>query len=482
MALESRLELKLSQKLVLTPQLQMAIKLLQMPQLELSQTLSQELVENPFLEESMDTTTTEELPPEEKESIEMDVEQDDTELPLERMISFGSNDYFEDRSSDGRDLGYFTSGTVTQPSFEHFLSNAVDLYDHLIWQLRLSKSSDQVRRIGEIIIGNINDNGYLKLSLEEIKELAEADTVTVEEALKLVQSFDPPGVAAREITECLHLQVKALHLEGTLIEDLVLHNLDLIGKKKYSQLAKAYNLPIEDIMSAVKIVEGFEPKPGRNFSSSSTHYIVPDVFVLKTDTGYQIVLNDEGLPKLKISNYYQKLLKQRDLVPKEDRHFLEEKLRSAVWLLKSLDQRNRTIYRVTETILDFQRDFFDKDINHLKPLTLKDVATELNLHESTISRVTSNKYIACPHGIYSLKFFFSNAIPSQSGGMSSTSIKEMIRKIVGEEDSAHPLGDMQIVNILKDKNITIARRTVAKYREELKIPSHTQRKKYIPNS
>jgi RNA polymerase sigma-54 factor len=477
MALESRLELKLSQKLVLTPQLQMAIKLLQMPQLELSQALTQELTENPFLEESSDDTSAEELSKEEKESAETSEDRDDTEIPLEKLIGFTTDDYFEERGSDGRDLGYFTPGNVTRPSFEYFLSESADLLEHLLWQLRLSKEDEKIRSVGELIIGNIDENGYFRGTIEEILEISQSDTGTVESALRLIQSFDPPGIAARDIRECLQLQLKFLGLEGTIVEKMVVNDLGLIGKKKYAQLARQYSVPLEEITEAVKVIEGLDPKPGRNFSSSAANYIVPDVYIVKTDTGYQIVLNDEGLPRLRISNYYQRLLGQKNSMPKEDRQFLEDKLRSAIWLMKSLDQRNKTIYRVTESILTFQKDFFDRGINYLRPLNLKDVAAELNLHESTISRVTSNKYLSCPSGIYGFRFFFSNAIPSESGSISSTSIKEMIKKIISEEDSLRPLSDMRIVDIFKNQNITIARRTIAKYREELKIPSQSQRKK-----
>jgi RNA polymerase sigma-54 factor len=479
MALESRLELKLSQKLVLTPQLQMAIKLLQMPQLELSQALSQELVENPFLEETMDfePEASGETPKDESEQPDTPEEHDDTEIPLEKMMSFSAEDYFDERSSDGRDLGYFTPGNVTQPSFEYFLSTSADLFDHLLWQLRLSREDEEVRRVGEQIIGNIDENGYLRMTIEEIRDLSQADSETAERALRLVQSFDPAGIAARTVSECLQLQLKVLKLEGTLVEALVLNDLDLVGKKKYALLAKQYGVSIEDVTTAVKIIEGLDPKPGRSFAPPDVNFITPDVYIVKTDSGYQILLNDEGLPKLRINSYYQRLLNQRNSIPKEDRQFLEDKLRSAIWLMKSLDQRNKTIYRVTERILEFQRDFFAKGVNFLKPLNLKDIAAELGLHESTISRVTSNKYLSCPHGIYSFRFFFSNAIQSQSGELSSTTVKEMIRKIISEEDTGKPLSDMRIVEIFKSQSITIARRTIAKYREELKIPSQSQRKR-----
>jgi RNA polymerase sigma-54 factor len=476
MALEGRLELKLSQKLVLTPQLQMAIKLLQMPQLELSQALSQEMMENPFLEESADSPA-EEYTKEEKETLDLPQEHDDTEMPLEKLLSFASEDYFEERSYDGRDLGYFTPGNVTQPSFEYFLSSASDLFDHLIWQLRLSRESEPVRNAGEVIIGNIDENGYLKISDEETMELASTDMQTVQSALRLVQSFDPPGIAARDIRECLLLQLRTLDLQGSLAEKLVSENLELIGKRKYAQLASLHGVSLEEIMLAVKIIEGLDPKPGRNFASEAANYITPDVYIVKAESGYQIILNDEGLPKIRINNYYQRLLSQRNSIPKEDRQFLEDKLRSAIWLMKSLDQRNKTIYRVTESILNFQMDFFVQGVTALRPLNLKEIAAELNLHESTISRVTSNKYLSCPQGIYSFRFFFSNAIPSESGSVSSTTVKDMIRKIIAEEDVQKPLSDMKIVDIFKSQDITIARRTVAKYREELKIPAQSQRKR-----
>ncbi len=478
MALESRLELKLSQKLVLTPQLQMAIKLLQMPQLELSQTLNQELTENPFLEESTDIIADDDLSFEEKESIEQSEDyRDDAEVPLEGLSTFTADDYFDERSSDGRDLGYFTSGNVTHPSFEQFLSSSPDLYDHLIWQLRLCHEADEVRRVAELIIGNIDENGYLIATDEEIQRISQASPEIVEEALILVQSFDPPGIAARNLKECLLLQLRPLNLRGTLVETIISDHLDLVSKKKYQNIARLCNVSADDVTAAVKVIEGLDPKPARNFTVASTNYISPDVFIIKADSGYQILLNDEGLPKLRINSYYHRLLTQKNLVSKEERQFLEEKLRSAVWLIKSLDQRNKTIYRVTESILTYQCDFFDGDVSNLKPLNLRDIATELSLHESTISRVTSNKYLACPHGIFSFKYFFSNAIPSDAGELSSTSVKEMIRKIISEEDPASPLSDMKIGDIFKSQNITIARRTIAKYREELKIPSQSQRRR-----
>lgn len=485
MALEHKLELRLSQKLVLTPQLQMAIKLLQMPQLELSQTLTQELVENPFLEEVVEDTK-EELTREEVESMEVQEETDDAESPLERVMSaenlsrFTVDEYFEERSSDGRDLGYFTPGTDAPPSFEQFVNQSPDIYDHLLWQLRLSDVAEEIRQVGEVVIGNIDENGYLSATDEEIAKSFNTDVVMVGKAVELVQSFDPPGIGARDLKECLLLQLRLLGLTGSLAEKIILSDMEELRKKNYHPIARQHSAPLNDVLAAVKVIEGLEPKPARNFSGASTNYVVPDVFIVKNDEGYQIILNDERLPRLRINSYYKKLLLQKDSFSKEEKEFLDEKLRSATWLLKSLDQRNRTIYRVTESIINFQRDFFDGNVQNLKPLNLRNVALDLGLHESTISRVTSNKYMSCGHGVFCFKFFFSSALQSQGNteGVSSTSVKGLIKKIVSEEDTKKPLSDQIIVGMLKNNDVTIARRTVAKYREELKIPSQNQRRRF----
>ncbi|MDO9287235.1 MAG: RNA polymerase factor sigma-54 [Thermodesulfovibrionales bacterium] len=485
MALEHKLELRLSQKLVLTPQLQMAIKLLQMPQLELSQTLTQELVENPFLEEVVEDTK-EELTREEVESMEVQEETDDAESPLERVMSaenlsrFTVDEYFEERSSDGRDLGYFTPGTDAPPSFEQFVNQSPDIYDHLLWQLRLSEVAEEIRQVGEVVIGNIDENGYLSATDEEIAKSFNTDVVMVVKAVELVQSFDPPGIGARDLKECLLLQLRLLGLTGSLAEKIILSDMEELRKKNYHQIARQHSAPLNDVLAAVKVIEGLEPKPARNFSGAGTNYVVPDVFIVKNDEGYQIILNDERLPRLRINSYYKKLLLQKSSFSKEERLFLDEKLRSATWLLKSLDQRNRTIYRVTESIINFQREFFDGNVQNLKPLNLRNVALDLGLHESTISRVTSNKYMSCGHGVFCFKFFFSSALQSQGNteGVSSTSVKDLIKKIVSEEDTKKPLSDQIIVGMLKNSDVTIARRTVAKYREELKIPSQNQRRRF----
>jgi len=477
MALESRLELRLSQRLILTPQLQQAIKLLQLPHLELTEFLNQELMENPFLEESADEVPAEELTQEEKESVEEEDNYEDAGAPLEKLLNFTVDEYFEERGFDGRDLGYFNPGTNEIPSFEQFLWKKPDLYDHLLWQLRLSHTPEDLRKTGEIIIGNIDENGYLAASMEEIQKAAEVPMESVESALFLIQTFDPPGVAARTVTECLLLQLRTLNLKDTLVEKIVVHNMEELEKKKYAAIAQQYALPLKDVLAAVKIIEGLEPKPGRNFSNADTNYITPDVYLFKTADGYQIILNDEGVPRLRVSSYYKKLVQQDNSFPKEDKQFFIEKLRSAVGLIKGLDQRSRTIYRVTETLIDLQRDFFEKGVAELKPLTLKDVASILDLHESTISRVTSNKFLSCERGTFSFRYLFSSALQSGMGNVSSTSVKDIIKKIVTEEDAKKPMSDRHVADMLRKNGVVIARRTVAKYREEMSIPPQSQRRK-----
>ena len=475
MALESRLDLRLSQKLILTPQLQQAIKLLQMPQLELSQVLNQELIENPFLEETAEEPEIEEYTGEEPAAPAVSEE---AEVSFENLANFSVDDYFDQRSSDGRDLGYFSSGAEEQPSYELFYSKKPDLYDHLLWQLRLCTANDNVRKVAEAVIGNIDDDGYLRATEEEIAEIAGADIATAKEAIEVVRDFDPPGVGACDLKECLLLQLRSFNLCGTLVENIVVNNMDDLQKKKYGGMAKQYNASIDEVMSAVKIIEGLEPRPGRIFSGGETNYIVPDVYISRTDEGYQIILNDDGMPRLRLNSSYRKLLLRKDMLTKEEREFLREKLKLATELLKSLDQRNKTIYRVSESVLKFQREFFDGNVQDLKPLNLRDVAADINMHESTISRVTSNKFLACNQGVYGFRFFFSSAIQSKAGDVSSTSVKDTIKTLIAGEPPQAPFSDQMIANKLKELNITIARRTVAKYREELKIPPQNQRKKY----
>ncbi len=481
MAQEQRLELKLSQKLILTPQLQQSIKLLQLPLLELLQDINQELMNNPLLEEGSDRETEikNESPGQASEEESFRQTSDDSEAPLEKIFGFTAENYFEERESDGRDFGYFNEGAEESSSPFERNRNRTDLYEHLLWQLRLSSIPESVGRTAEVIINNLNDYGYLQAALDEVAKMADADMETTEKALKFVQRLDPSGVGARNLQECLLLQLPPLNLQGTLVESILTGGFSELEGKRYKQLAAKFKTSMDDILAAVKIIEGLEPRPGRNYSSDEPVHIIPDVYVEESDGKFIITLNDEGIPKLRLSNYYRKLLTNKKSLGPEEKQFLEEKLRSAIWLLRSLDQRNKTIYKVTESILKFQEDFFRRGHNYLKPLNLRDIAEDLGMHESTISRVTSNKYIQCPQGLLNFRYFFSNAVSTAKGDISSSTVKDIIKQIIAKEDTHDPLTDQKIVEILTSKGIIVARRTTAKYREELKIPSHLKRKKWF---
>jgi RNA polymerase sigma-54 factor len=344
-----------------------------------------------------------------------------------------------------------------------------------LWQLRLSKAPDKIRAVAEVVIGNIDEDGYLKATEEEIAKMSDTDNETVKQAIALVQEFDPAGVAARDIKECLILQIKALGLGDTLVQSFIEEHLEDIKKKKYENIAKRFGISIDEVIKSVKIIEKLEPRPGRNFSKTQVNIPVPDVYVTKVEGEYQIILNDEGIPKLRLSKIYRELFTEKNL-PVQEKKYLREKFKNAVELLRSIEQRNKTIYRVTESLVKFQKEFFDKGVSYVKPLNLKDIAQDLGLHESTISRVTSNKYLACEHGLFNFRFFFSNALSSNHGGISTTLVKDLIQKIINEENHTNPLSDKEISDMLKKQGIDIARRTVAKYREELKIPPKPLRK------
>lgn len=469
MGLEQRTDLRLTQKLALTPQLQLQLKLLQLPQLELSQYIQLELMENPMLELDEEAENIQE------QENEVSSEEYEEPVAVDKLEKIMIDEYFAERADDGRDLGYFNPGIEEKPSFELFYSTTADLWEHLLWQLRLSKAPDEIRAVAEVVIGNIDEDGYLKATEEEIAKMADTDNETVKKAIELVQEFDPPGVAARDIKECLILQLKALGLANTLVQSFIEEHLEDIKKKKYENMAKRFGISIDEVIKSVKIIEKLEPRPGRNFSKTQANIPVPDVYVNKVEGEYQIILNDEGIPKLRLSKIYRELFAEKNL-PVQEKKYLREKFKNAVELLRSIEQRNKTIYRVTESLVKFQKEFFDKGVSYLKPLNLKDIAEDLGLHESTISRVTSNKYLACEHGLFNFRFFFSNALSSNHGGISTTLVKDLIQKIINEEDHANPLSDKEISDILKKQGIDIARRTVAKYREELKIPPKPLRK------
>jgi RNA polymerase sigma-54 factor len=489
--MEARLELKLSQKLIMTPQLQQAIKLLQLSRLELVQSVAQELTENPVLEE-LSLESGEEAAEGDGEAgteapaVETAPEppaQEEITQELKNDLELGPQwDEYLNEMGDGRDYGYAEADDKELPSYDQTLTRLPSLSDHLQWQLHLSTSDTAVVAGGEFIIGNLDDDGYLRATLEELVQQSGLSHADMERALALVQTFDPLGIGARSLQECLLIQIRHLDLTGTLVERIVQDHLSDLEKRKYPQIAKALSVTPQEVMEASHvIIHELEPKPGRPFVASDTNYVTPDVYVIKVEDRYVIQLNDDGLPRVRINPYYRKLLSHKDSVDKVTKEYIEERLRSAQWLIKGMEQRSKTIYKVAESIVNFQRHFLDQGISLLKPMVLKDVAEDIGMHESTISRVTTNKYMHTPQGIFPMKFFFTTGFSISAGGpgveVSSLTVKDVIQKMIKEEDPAAPLKDQQIVDSLKAKGIEIARRTVAKYREELRIPPTSVRRR-----
>jgi len=471
MAIQQKLHTKLVQKLILTPSLQQAIKLLPMSTLELADLLNQEVVENPMLEE----VPTEDLQPAEAAA---QVEKAEAETK-EKGDSWDDSDY-EYFFGDYLDDGYrpHTPQEVKElPPIENTLATSSSLSDHMLWQLSLLPDDDQVREIGSAIVGNLNDDGMLVASLDEIAAMGPWPVEAVERTLKIVQSFDPIGVAARDLQECLLLQLRHIGLEGTPTEKIVTEHLRLLQNHQVPEIAKRLGMSIEDLKEHVEIIRHLDPKPGSRYNPSQSHYVIPDVYVVKVEDQYVAVLNEEGLPQLRISPVYRRLLDKNADNTTETRAYVKDKFRSALWLIKSVEQRQKTIHKVATSIINFQRDFLDHGIEYLKPLVLRDVASDIGMHESTVSRVVTNKYMHTPQGVFEMKYFFHSGISSSYGeSVSSVTIKQRIRKIIEAEDPRKPLSDSKIVSILQHEGLVLARRTIAKYREELKIPTSNQRK------
>ena len=488
--MEARLELKLQQKLIMTPQLQQAIKLLQLSRLELVQSVSQELIENPVLEEVPSEESEEELPGDEGETApelqaavetrnEVAPEQEGTQ-ELKSDLELGPQwDEYLNEMGDGRDYGNAEADDKELPSYDQTLTRLPSLSDHLLWQLHLSTSDAGLVKGGEWIIGNLDDDGYFRATLDELAQQSGLSLREMERALELIQGFDPLGIGARDLRECLLIQVRQLDLQDTLVAKIIQHHLGDLEKRKYPDIAKALNVTPQEVMEASQlIIHELEPKPGRPYVASDTNYVVPDVYVIKIEDRYEVQLNDEGLPRVRINSYYRKLLSRKEAIDKVTKEYVEERLRSAQWLIKGMEQRNKTIYKVAESIVKFQREFLDHGIAQLRPMVLKDVAEDIGMHESTISRVTTSKYMHTPQGIFPLKYFFTTGFSAGTGtGISSLTVKDTIQKMIKEEAPETPLKDQQIVDVLKASGIDIARRTVAKYREELRIPPTSVRKR-----
>ena len=476
MGIQQKLHTKLVQKLILTPSLQQAIKLLPMSTLELSDLLNQEMVENPMLEE----VPTEDLQPADAaqtpEKPEADAQTNKTDNWDDQDYEYFFGDYLDD--------GYrprAAQEVKELPPIENTLSTASSLSDHLMWQLSMQTDDPKMREIGSAIVGNLDDDGYLVASFDELKAMGPWPVEDVERALRLIQSFDPTGVAARDLQECLLLQLlqlRHLGLEGTPTEKVVTEHLRLLQNHQVPEIARKLGMTIDDLKEHIEIIRHLDPKPGSRYNPTQSQYVTPDVYVVKVEDQYVAVLNEDGLPQMRISPVYRRLLdKSASDNTDETRAYVKDKFRSALWLIKSVEQRQKTIHKVANSIINFQKDFLDHGIEHLRPLVLRDVANDIGMHESTVSRVVTNKYMHTPQGVFEMKYFFHSGISSSYGeSVSSVTIKQRIRKIIENEDPRKPLSDSKIVNILQREGLVLARRTIAKYREELKISTSNQRK------
>ena len=475
MALEIRQSLKLAQQPIMTPQLQQAIKLLQLSRMELMDLIRQEQEENPILEETTEPST--EIEPLESNydtltapSAETKGEREE-ETRLPEMEWGGDNRSWGTRQSEEDE---------DRPTFESFLTKKATLSDHLLWQLRLNDFSEDERVVGTLIIGNLNEDGLLQITLEEIASQSGFDLDTVQKAVQKIQAFDPTGVAARDLRECLLLQAQQIYPGESLMQGIISDHLGQLARKNYQAVARDLGAPLEEVIRATRLISELDPRPGRRFNDENIPYITPDVYVFRVGDDYVVMLNEDGLPKLRINSYYRNILREQAHSSGEAKEYINEKIRSALWLIKSIHQRQRTIYRVAKSIVKFQREFLDRGVAYLKPMVLKDVAMDVEMHESTISRVTSNKYVHTPQGIYELKYFFNSSINTSRGeNVASESVKEKIRLILAQEDPQKPYSDQELVEMLKKQDILIARRTVTKYREMLGVLPSTQRKQIL---
>jgi len=472
---------QLRQEMKINPRLYQAMDLLYMPLLDLQQHIKQEMLNNPFLElEEPVVAPEDEIPKEQKkEEKEKEEEIDWEEILLDGFEAGGRRAEYEERE-------YYEPVPV----------DTRDLSDHLRDQLMLLRLSDRELLLGEELIGNIDDNGYLSCDLEHVADslnewlkgdgrdwaggeaIAPFTVEEVEKMLKVIQEFDPPGIGARDLRECLLLQFEDAGMEDTLAYRIVRDYFEQLINHRWSEISKELAITPRDVQAAADEVAKLDPKPGLKYTSTPDNYITPDLIVEKIGGEYLVFLNDTSLPRLKLSRAYREIARDKNKFQGENKEFISNKLNSANWMIQAIEQRRQTMLKVMNFIVDRQRDFFERGVQYLKPLTLREVAEVINMHESTVSRVTNEKYVQTPRGVLPLKFFFSSGLSTTSGeDVSARGIKARIQKLVAEEDPKHPLTDQAIVNILKDEGIQIARRTVAKYRDQLGILSARMRKR-----
>ncbi|QZY57328.1 RNA polymerase factor sigma-54 [Crassaminicella profunda] len=462
MRLGFNLNIEQVQKLVMTPELKQAIQILQYNHQELNQFIDEQVLINPLLD--LGASREGELRKKQEEKTEKQ-EVDWKEYFKEYDdISYKQPNYHKDKE---------------EVSFEQFVSADITLTEHLLFQLQFAILKEQFTSIGKYIIESLDVKGYLNINISEIASYFHVNEETVEKILSVIQTFDPPGIAARSLEECLLIQVKQKGIEDSKILKVISEHLDDVAENRLMNISKNLNISTKKVQQITDFIKTLEPKPGRAFSSGEEiKYITPDVTVEKIDGEYVILVNDSTAPRLSISSYYRKMLVHENKDSNTSK-FLTGKLNSAMWLIKSIEQRRQTIYNVVKAILDYQMDFFEKGRKCLKPLTLKQIADEVGIHESTVSRAVNGKYMQSPRGVFEMKFFFTSGVSNRMGeGIASESIKSMIKDMIDHENIRKPLSDQAISDKLKEKGIEISRRTVAKYRDEMKILSSSKRKRF----
>jgi RNA polymerase sigma-54 factor len=500
MGIHLKQSLKLGQNLVMTPQLQQAIKLLQLNHMELAELINQELTENPVLEEVSDEAPTDNVETAgDDEKFDPEIQQANeeaaqlVEAPKEDSLLSGKEEvnwdaYLEDYNEGSSTAPSMKETSDELPTYENTITKTESLEAHLAWQLSMLNLVENEERFAQLVISSLNDDGYFDGDLVKLAHEAELDPEDAEEILKMIQNFDPLGIGSRNLKECLMVQARFLVPRNPLVETIIEHHMVELEKHNIPLIAKTLSEPVDKVVEAQKIIHEFEPKPGSIFTESDTQYIQPDIYINKVANQYVISMNDDGIPRLRVSNYYKSIVQKENAAQKEAggvkapgqaKEYVQEKLRAAMWLIRSIQNRQKTIFKVTEAILARQKDFFEKGTQHLRPMVLKDIAADVSMHESTISRVTTNKYVHTPVGTFELKYFFNSSISAGDGGdaLASSAVKERIKQLITKEDPKKPLSDQQIVDLLLKENIDIARRTVAKYREMLGVLPSSKRKR-----
>ena len=494
--LQPKLHLKVAQKQILTPGLVQMVSVLALNRLELREMITQEMVANPMLEEMTDESPMAEQDYTEEAFIKAETEKVPETEPANPFDEFDINSFFNQYLDSGGGNGNSEYEVVEKPSFEKFISSPQGLTEHLNWQLSVTVSNETVREITDIIIGNLDENGYLTVSLEEIAKNGGYSLEDVEEALATVQEFDPLGVAARNLRECLLTQLRTLDPQNALAQQIVSECMPkrpmaateeeqqspesplakLLQANQLKEVARALNRPIELVKRAMEVIRGLDPRPGLRYNKTQARLVEPDVYFRKMDEGWHVFMNEDDVPQLRLSHVYRRLL-ARDAADREVRNYVKERFSAALQLMKSIEQRKNTILRVCQSIIQRQEQFLEYGADHLKPMMIKEVAEEVGVHPSTVSRAVSSKYAHTPQGVIELRSFFSESVNGPEGaGMSLQTLKRLVKKMIDEEDGAHPLTDDQIAKKLAEGGIQVTRRTVAKYREDLRIPSTHQRR------